>query len=67
MAPFTMADIAETLGDMIDLADAWATCGPETYTEDERKRRNYAERIRIKLDRMASDPMAFRRWVEGGN
>jgi hypothetical protein len=27
-----LGEIADTLSDIIDLADAWATCGPEGYT-----------------------------------
>jgi hypothetical protein len=37
--PLALAEIAEALSDMIDLADAWASSGPEGYTAAERKRR----------------------------
>jgi hypothetical protein len=40
---------ASALSNMIDLADAWATCGPETYTKSERKRRDAAEKTLGKL------------------
>jgi hypothetical protein len=35
---------------MIDLADAWATCGPEGYTPEERRRRNRADRVLTRLN-----------------
>jgi hypothetical protein len=35
--------IAEALSNMIDLADAWASAGPEGYTKEERQRRDRAE------------------------
>jgi len=44
-----LLEAAEALSDMVDLADAWATCGPETYTLAELKRRNAAERVLEKL------------------
>ena len=43
--------VADALSDMIDLADAWATCGPEGYTRRERRRRNRAERVLTWLQR----------------
>ncbi len=47
----TDTEVAEALSDMIDLSDAWATCGPEGYTREERKRRNRANRVLIRLCR----------------
>ncbi len=35
--PLDLSEVADALGDMIDLADAWATCGPEGYTLEERR------------------------------
>jgi hypothetical protein len=58
--PVDLAEIADALSDMIDLADAWATCGPEGYTPDERRRRNRADRVlnrlyrRIELERCST-------------
>lgn len=46
-----LADVAEALSDMIELADAWAASGPEGYTPEERQRRNRAERILTRLQR----------------
>ena len=47
----SLSVVAEALGDMIELADAWATCGPEGYTRRERKRRNKAEQVLRWLER----------------
>ena len=47
--PPELGEIAEALCDMIDLADAWATCGPEGYTREERQRRNRADRVLMRL------------------
>jgi hypothetical protein len=47
--PLTLCEVAEALSDMIDLADAWATCGPEGYTPEERRRRNRADRVLMRL------------------
>lgn len=44
-----LGEIADALSDMIDLADAWATCGPEGYTLEERRRRNRADRVLMRL------------------
>ena len=44
-----LGEVADALSDMIDLADAWATCGPEGYTADERRRRNRADRVLMRL------------------
>jgi hypothetical protein len=41
----SLETVADAFGDMIDLADAWATSGPEGYTRSERKRRDRAERV----------------------
>jgi len=41
--------VADALSDMIDLADAWASCGPESYTADERRRRNRADQVLMRL------------------
>jgi hypothetical protein len=49
--PLGLVEVAEALSDMIDLADAWATCGSEGYTGDERKRRNRADRVLMRLYR----------------
>lgn len=46
-----LEEIADALGDMIDLADTWATCGPEGYTREERRRRNRADRVYFRLRR----------------
>ena len=46
-----LGEIADALSDMIDLADAWATCGPEGYTRDEKRRRNRADRVLARLQR----------------
>ena len=46
-----LGEVADALSDMIDLADAWATSGPEGYTEEERRRRNRADRILARLNR----------------
>lgn len=46
-----LVDVAEALCDMIELADAWATSGPEGYTREERRRRNKAERVLGRLNR----------------
>jgi hypothetical protein len=47
----TLAVVAEALSDMIDLADAWATCGPEGYTREEGQRRDKADRVLMRLYR----------------
>jgi hypothetical protein len=47
--PLTLGEVAAALPDMIDLADAWATCGPERYTPGERRRRNRADRVLARL------------------
>lgn len=44
-----LPEVAHALSDMVDLADAWATCGPEGYTPEERKRRNAADRVLNRL------------------
>jgi hypothetical protein len=44
-----LGEVADALSDMIDLADAWATCGPEGYTPEERQRRNRADRVLARL------------------
>lgn len=44
-----LGEVADALSGMIDLADAWATCGPEGYTKDERRRRNRADRVLMRL------------------
>jgi hypothetical protein len=49
--PVDLPEVAQALSDMIDLADAWATCGPEGYTPEERKRRNAADRVLNRLYR----------------
>jgi len=46
-----LGEVADALSDMIDLADAWATCGPEGYTPEERRRRNRADRVLARLRR----------------
>lgn len=46
-----LGDVADALSDIIDLADAWATCGPEGYTPEERRRRNRADRVLMRLYR----------------
>ena len=46
-----LGEIADALCDTIDLADAWATCGPEGYTPEERRRRNRADRVLGRLQR----------------
>jgi len=40
---------SHALSDVIDLADAWATCGPEGYTPEERRRRDRADRVLMRL------------------
>lgn len=47
--PVDLGEVANVLSDMIDLADAWATCGPEGYTPEERRRRNRADRLLMRL------------------
>jgi hypothetical protein len=47
--PVDLGEGADALSDMIDLADAWATCGPEGYTPEERRRRNRADRVLKRL------------------
>jgi hypothetical protein len=47
--PVEPAAAIDVLGDMIELADAWASCGPEGYTPEERKRRNAADRLYQRL------------------
>ena len=47
--PLDLGEVADVLSNMIDLADAWATCGPEGYTLDERRRRNRADRVLMRL------------------
>ena len=49
--PVSLGDVADALSDMIDLADSWATCGPEGYTPEERRRRNRADRVLSRLYR----------------
>lgn len=49
--PLPLCEVAEALSDMIDPADAWATCGPEGYTPEERRRRNRANRMLMRLYR----------------
>ena len=44
-----LGEVADALSDMIDLADAWATCGPEGYTPEDRRRRNRANRVLMRL------------------
>ena len=44
-----LSEVAQALSDMIDLADAWASCGPEGYTHEERRRRNRADRVLMRL------------------
>lgn len=46
-----LGEVADALSDMIDLADAWASCGPEGYTPEERRRRNRANRVLMRLYR----------------
>ena len=50
-AAVSLGEVADALSDMIDLADAWAACGPEGYTPDERRRRNRADRVLMRLSR----------------
>jgi hypothetical protein len=38
-------EVADAFSETLDLADSWANCGPETYTRQERKQRNQAERV----------------------
>ncbi len=45
-------DIHEALSDMIDLAQSWASCGPEGFTPDEKKRVREAEKALTKLRRL---------------
>jgi hypothetical protein len=45
----TLGEVADALSDMIDLADAWATCGPEGYSREERRRRNRANLVLMRL------------------
>ena len=47
--PSTLSEVADALSDMIDLVDAWAACGPEGYTPDERRRRDRADRVLMRL------------------
>ena len=47
--PVSLGEVADALSDMIDLADAWATCGPEGYSPEERRRRNRADRVLTRL------------------
>jgi hypothetical protein len=49
--PVALGEVADALSEMIDLADAWATCGPEGYTPQERRRRNEADRVLMRLYR----------------
>ena len=49
--PVALGEVADALSDMIDLADAWATCGPEGYTPEEQRRRNRADRVLMRLYR----------------
>ncbi|HUZ17973.1 MAG TPA: hypothetical protein VMV68_06275 [Spirochaetia bacterium] len=46
-----LGEVADALSDIIDLADAWATCGPEGYSPEERRRRNRANRVLMRLYR----------------
>ena len=46
-----LREVAQALSDMIDLSDAWATCGPEGYTRDEKRRRDSADRVLMRLYR----------------
>ena len=46
-----LAEIADTLADMIELADAWASSGPEGYTPEEKRRRSRADRVLTRLNR----------------
>ena len=43
---------------MIELADAWATCGPEGYTREERRRRTRADRVLGRLNRYLANAHA---------
>ncbi|HVB80426.1 MAG TPA: hypothetical protein VNE82_10855 [Candidatus Binataceae bacterium] len=45
----SLGEVADALSDVIDLADAWATCGPEGYTPQERRRRDRADRVLMRL------------------
>jgi hypothetical protein len=47
----TLREVAQALSDMIDLADAWASCGPEGYTREEKRRRGGADRVLMRLYR----------------
>ena len=43
--------VAEAFEDVLALADAWASSGPEGYTRAEQKRRDRAERVLERLQR----------------
>lgn len=49
LIPVPLDEVADALERMIDLADAWAGCGPEGYTPDEVKARNAAGRVLTRL------------------
>jgi hypothetical protein len=46
-----VGEVADALSEMTDLADAWATCGPEGYTPQERPRRNRADQVLARVQR----------------
>ena len=53
-----LGDVADALSDMIELADAWASAGPEGYTREERRRRTRADRVLGRLNRYLANAHA---------
>jgi hypothetical protein len=47
-----LREVEEALVDMIALAESWATCGPEGFTRDEKRRVREAEKQLAKLRRI---------------
>jgi len=44
----------DALADMIDLVEAWASCGPEGNTPDEKRRVKDAEKVLDRLRRAST-------------